>query len=111
MAKKFISIILIFIFLVTFCGCKSKTQIEKAQEKIVSIGERFLDYELTIDEAVEQLENIFIPSTDGSGSLIFSVDKDYLMYLILKTKSNSDNFDKIKETIQDIKQKDYTIIK
>lgn len=90
-----------------FGGCGNKTQIEKAQEKIISIGEQFLDYEITRDEAKKQLESITIPSTEGNGDLLLSVDKDYLEYLIIKTGTNNKIYDEIKEKIKYIKKRDY----
>lgn len=87
--------------------CVGKTQIEKAQSKIVSIGEQFLDYELTIDEAKSQLESISVPTSDGTGGRLLSGDKDYLEYLIVKSRHNNNIFDEIKEKIQYIKKHDY----
>ena len=102
-----ISLILSLMLIVTFSGCKEKTQIEKAQEKIVSIGEQFLDYELTIDEAREKLDSIVIPEIDGNGDLFLKTDKNALSYLILKTKTNSSSFDEIREQIDNIKNSNY----
>lgn len=103
--KRILSIILILVVAsVLFVGCE-KTQIEKAQDKVVSIGKQFLDYEITADEAHEQLDSIAIPSTEGVSSL--KVDKDYLGFLILKTKTNRATFEEIEERIQDIKKTDY----
>lgn len=106
--NKILSFVLMVVFISTlFCGCRNKSQIEKAQEKIVTIGERFLDYELTIDDAVEQLDSIILPKTDGYGYLLLDSQKNYLTYLIIKSETNTFIFDEIKEEIQDIKQKNY----
>lgn len=106
--KKIISFVLMLIFItILIVGCGSITQIEKAQEKIVSIGEQFLDYELTVDEATKQLESITIPSTEGNGAFYLKTDKNYLGYLIIKTKNNSTIFDEIEEKIQYIKESNY----
>lgn len=104
--------IALFVLMVTlvaalFVGCGNKTQIEKAQAKIVSIGEQFLDYELTREEAKKQLESIAIPSTEGNGALYLSADKSYLEYLIIKTGTNDKIYDEIKEKIQHIKKGNY----
>lgn len=107
MFKKQLSFILILVFVTTlFIGC-GKTQVEKAQDKIVSIGEQFLDYELTIDEAQEQLESIVIPPTEGAGGTLLDSQKDYLEYLILKARNDSTLFEEIKEKVQDIKKRNY----
>lgn len=106
--KKIELFMLITIFAATLLvGCGSKTQIEKAQAKIVSIGEQFLDYELTREEAKKQLDSITIPSTEDNGDSFLSVDKDYLEYLIIKTGTNDKTYDEIKEKIQHIKKGNY----
>lgn len=97
-------IMLLAVVSVLFVGCE-KTQIEKAQDKIVSIGEQFLDYEITADEAIEQLDSIAIPSTGDSLGL--QVDKDYLGYLILKTQTNRATFEEIDEKIKYINKANY----
>lgn len=107
MFKKQLSFILILVFVATlFIGC-GKTQVEKAQDKIVSIGEQFLDYELTIDEAREQLESVVVPPKDETAIWSLDSDKDHLEYLILKARNNSTLFEEIKEKVQDIKNRNY----
>ena len=105
--KRIMFSFLIVILLLTFSACKEKTQIEKAQEKIVSIGQQFLDYELTVDEAREQLDSIVIPEIEGSGDLYLKADKNYLSFIILKTKNNGSSFEEIQEKIEYIKSRDY----
>ena len=104
--RKSISLLLSFLLLLILCGCGEKSQIEKAQDKIVSIGERFLDYELTVDEAREQLESIAIPEVEGNGELL-SVNRDYLSFLILKTKTNTATFEEIQNEIDYIRKRNY----
>ena len=91
---------------ITFTGC-GKTQLEKAQSKIVSIGEQFLDYELTIDEAKEQLESIVVPPKEKNAIWNLDNDKSHLEYLILKSRNNSTVIDEIEGTIQNIKKRKY----
>lgn len=105
--RKLTVLILVGILLLTFSACKEKSQIKKAQEKVVSIGEQFLDYELTIDEARAQLDSIVIPKIEGSGDLSLEVDKNYLSYIILKTKTNSSSFEELLEKIEYIKACNY----
>ena len=103
---RIVSIVLILAAIVViFVGCGEKSQIEKAQDKVVSIGEQFLDYEITADEAIEKLDSIAIPSTGDSLGL--EVDKDYLGYLILKTITNSATFEEIEEKINYINKANY----
>ena len=94
------------VLILGLCSCE-KTQIEKAQDKIVEIGEQFLNYELTANEAEEKLDSIVIPETEGNGSLHLSVNKDTLSLLILKTKTNSATFEEIQDKINYIKNSDF----
>ena len=106
--KKVIALFLVGAIIgIFFVGCSEQSQIEKAQSKIVSIGEQFLNYELTIDEAETQLESIANPSTDCSGASSLSADKNFLKYLNVKSRNNKTVFDEIKEKIQYIKKHDY----
>lgn len=100
--------IVLFAIILIFSSCsQEKTQIEKAQDKIVEIGEQFLDYELTVDEAKEKLDSISVPETEGNGSVYLSADKDFLAFLILSTKTNSATFEEIQDKINYIKNNDY----
>lgn len=105
--KRIMFSFLVVILLLTFFACKEKTQIEKAQEKIVSIGQQFLDYELTVDEAREQLDSIVIPEIEGNGDLYLKTDKDFLSFIILRTKNNGSSLEEIQEKIEFIKSRDY----
>ena len=105
--KKGFIILLTGVMAFTFGGCEEKTQIEKAQDKIVEIGEQFLNYELTADEAKERLDSVIVPVGDGLGFSILDTRKDFLSYLILKSKSGMSTFDEIKEKITDIKESNY----
>ena len=93
--KRTMALFLVVISLLMFSACKEKSQIEKAQEKIVSIGQQFLDYELTVDEAREQLDSIVIPEIEGSGDLSLEADKGYLSFIILRTKNGGSSFEEI----------------
>lgn len=104
--KKICIIALSVILIFGLCSCE-KTQIEKAQDKIVEIGEQFLNYELTAAEAEEKLDSIVIPETEGNGNLYLSADKNFLSFLILKTKTNSATFEEIQDRVNDIKNSDY----
>jgi hypothetical protein len=48
-------------------ACSEPTPIEKCQQKAVSIGEQYLNYESTGAEAREQLDSIKVPETEGGG--------------------------------------------
>lgn len=104
-------ILLTMVLVLGLCGCSEiqieKTQIEKAQDKIVEIGEQFLEYELTVEEAKEKLDSISIPETEGNGKIYLTADKNYLVFLILKTKTNNATFEEIQDIVDEIKNSDY----
>lgn len=105
--KKGFIILLIGVTIFTFGGCGEKSQIEKARDKIVEIGEQFLDYELTADEAKERLDSVIVPGGDGLGFSSLDTNKDFLSYLILKSKNGRATFEEIAEKITDIKENNY----
>ena len=105
--KKGFIILLIGVTVFAFGGCNEKSQIEKAQDKIVEIGEQFLDYELTADEAKERLDSVIVPVGDGLGFSSLDTSKDFLSYLILKSKNGMSTFEEIEEQITDIKESNY----
>ena len=91
--------------LLTLVACGTElTPIEKCQQKVVSIGEAFLNYEITGAEAREQLNSIRVPETEGGGQLSLEVDKDYLAFLIAKYDSS---YEEIEERVEDIRESTY----
>ena len=105
--RKNLVFIVIAIISLLFASCGEKSQIEKAQDKIVLIGNEFLDYELTAEEAIKQLDSILIPDIEGNGDLYLEADKDNLSYLITKSKINTASFEEIQEEINHIKKQNY----
>ena len=105
--KKGLIVLLIGVTVFTFGGCGEKTQIEKAQDKIVEIGEQFLDYELTADEAKERLDSVIVPVGDGLGFSSLDTSKDFLSYLILKSENGMSTVEEIEEQITNIKESNY----
>lgn len=82
--------------------------IEKCQQKAVSIGEQFLNYEITEEEAVEQLESLRVPETEGNGQLSLSVDINYLAFIIGKDLGGKATYEEIKEKVEWIRSRTYT---
>ena len=105
--KKGFIILLIGVVVFTFGGCKEKTQLEKAQDKIVEIGEKFLNYELTASEAHEKLDSVIVPTGEGLGFSNLDTSKDYLSFLILKSINGRSTFEEIEKQITSIKETDY----
>lgn len=71
MPKTVLIFLAMFSLLFVSCG---KIQIEKAQDKIALIGNQFSDHKLTADEAIEQIDSILIPETEGNGDLYLKID-------------------------------------
>ena len=103
--KKTFLLLITLVLLLSACSEPELSPIEKAQQKAVSIGEQFLNYEITEDEAVEQLHSIKVPETEGNGQLYLQTDIDYLAFLILQENST---YEKIKEKVESIRSRDYT---
>ncbi len=103
--KKGFALVSVLVLLFTFAGC-AKEPIEKAQAKIVEIGEQFLDYEITADEAREMLKSVMVPPAENyeNGQLYLEVDRDFLAWLILK----GDSYEDIADKVESIKKADYT---
>lgn len=104
----FISVLVVLVLGVFGCQ-KEKTSIDKAQEAIVSVGDGFLNYELTVDEAKEKLDSIVIPETKGNGSLYLEVDKGSLYFALCGVDNfwDATSFEDIKEEVDSIRNKDY----
>lgn len=105
--KKLIAVILtlVMVFALTACDGKELTPIEKAQQKAVEIGEQFLNFELTADEAREKLEGIRVPEPEeGHGKLYLECDIDALSFAILTDES----YEELEERVDSIRKQDYT---
>ena len=103
--KKVFAVISVLLLIFSLVGC-AKEPIEKAQAKIVEIGEQFLDYEITATEAREMLKSVMVPPAEDyeNGKLYLESDRDFLAFLILKGKSYED----IADRVEYIKKRDYT---
>ena len=84
---------------------KQLEPIEKAQAKAVEIGEQYLNFEITGDEAREMLNSIKVPETDGDGQIFLNADIGYLAFIIAKYDST---YEEIKEKVEWIASRDYT---
>ena len=93
--KRIMALILSLILILTFSGCKEKTQYEKARDKAVEIAEQYVDYEITASEAVEKLESIAIPKEDDYYYTKLSADINVLVWYI-----NHSDFDGVTRTIE-----------
>lgn len=104
--KKLHFLVLFLSFLAVFLtGCKEEpTAIEKAQQRAVEIGEQYLAYEITADEADEMLDSILVPETEGNGSLYLSTDIDYLSFIIGK---HGATYKDVQEKVDFMKDRDY----
>lgn len=108
--KKLLSVLLVVCLILTLPACGKEeredrlTPIERCQQKVVSIGEAYLNYEITAAEACEQLDSIKVPETEGNGQLFLEVDKNYLSFLILKQGST---YEEIRDEVESIRNATY----
>ena len=103
--KKLISLLLALCLFLSLTACGTEpTPIEKCQQKVVSIGEAYLNYEITAAEAKEQLNSIRVPETEGDGRLSLEVDKNYLAFIIAKYGST---YAEIEEKVESIRNRTY----
>lgn len=59
--------LLVFLLLLSICGCAEQSQGEKARVTMVKIIDQLLDYEITIEQAKEKLESMYIPTDTAMG--------------------------------------------
>ena len=107
--KKVIALLLIaatLLSLLTGCGAKELSPIEKAQARAVEIGEQYLNFEITGTEARKLLDDIKVPEVEtGNGQVYLSADIGYLAFIIAKQDST---YEEIEERIRQIAEYDYT---
>lgn len=102
--KKIYVVIFSFCLIAIFCSCGNQSAIKQAQQRVVEIGEKYLNYELTKDEAKELLDSIVVPETQGNGQLYLESDIAALSFAI--TKQNA-SYEDIYEKVDYIKNRTY----
>lgn len=107
--KRTIAIVICLVLVLgmfTGCGEKELTPIEKAQARAVEIGEQYLNFEITGEEARKLLNGIKVPEVEtGNGQTYLEADIGYLAFIIAKQDSS---YEKIKERVEWIASRDYT---
>lgn len=89
-------------------GCNEKKEpapIEKAQQRVVEIGEQFLNYEITAAEAKEMLDSILVPETEGNGQIYLNADIGDLQLRIISVNAT---YESVQKKVQFIKERNYT---
>ncbi|MBO4693971.1 MAG: hypothetical protein J5659_06260 [Clostridia bacterium] len=102
--SKILSLLFILIIIFGLCvGCGQKetsmTRSQKAQAKAVEICEKYLNFEITTDEAKKQLESI--ADRLGEDDLSLDVDISYLAYILTKPNVDIDEFTRKYEYVRD----------
>lgn len=101
--KKFLAITTVAASLLTlFVGCGAEAEakrelrpIEKAQARAVSIGEQYLDYEISASEAKALLEDIVVPEMEvGDGQLYLRIAIRYLANIIGRPETTYQDIEK-----------------
>lgn len=100
--RKMLSLVVALCVLMSLAGCAA-TPIEKCQQKAVSIGEAFLNFEITKSEAIEQLDSLMVPETEGNGQLYLSGDIKMLAWDIRTNATYAD----IAEKVESIRNEKY----
>lgn len=108
MKKVVVTIISMAIVLGLFAGCGEKelSPIEKAQARAVEIGEQYLNFEVTGEEARNLLNSIKVPAVEsGNGQTYLKADIGYLAFIIAKRDST---YEEIEKRVKWIASQDYT---
>ncbi len=96
-ALLFVSLCMLF----SLVACSTDlTPIEKCQQKAVSIGEQFLNFEITAAEAKEQLGALRVPETEGNGQLFLECDIAALSFSISRQGGTYEEVEKKVESIR-----------
>lgn len=93
------------LFLTGCNGKKEPAPIEKAQQRVVEIGEQFLNYEITASEAKEMLDSILVPETEGNGQTFLKGDIAALQFNIISVNAT---YEAVQKKVQYIKEANYT---
>ena len=101
--QKLLCLFVALCLLVSLAGC-AVTPIEKCQQKAVSIGEAFLNYEITGKEAREQLDALVVPETEGNGQVYLKADIGYLAFIIAKVGAS---YAEIEDEVESIRNNTY----
>lgn len=117
--KKILALFLLMTTLLTLlvgCGAEAEaevapkelTPIEKARNRAVTIGEQYLNFEITEDEAVELLEGIKVPEAGSkTGALCLRVDINYLIYILNRPETT---YEEIEEKVKDMASLDFDVL-
>ena len=101
-------LLILIVVVFAFAGCqeekKELSQVDKAKNKVLQIGHQFLDYEITADEAYDQLDALLLPDSDSCFSaLCLSIDTTSLK---IKLRANRPSYSEIEECIANIERID-----
>lgn len=109
--KKLLSVLLVVCLVLTLPACgkeeeKELTPIEKCQRRAVSVGDAYLDFELTAKEAKEQLEAIDVPETEDLAHQLLATDIHYLIFLLSR---QDPSYSKIEDKVESMRDKNYHV--
>ena len=104
--KKIFAILLSIIIIFCFGGCSEQNQDEKARIALVETIDQLLDYEITIAQAKEKLESMYIPTDTALGYAMSRYKDNILTSLKLENLDGLDNTRKILANYDDYKDSD-----
>ncbi len=115
--KKILAIFLLMTtLLAVLVGCSSEaeaapkelTPIEKARNRAVAIGEQYLNFEISADEARELLEGIKVPEGDSkSDALCLRISIRHLVYILGRPETT---YEEIQEDVEDMATLDFDVL-
>lgn len=117
--KKILAIFLLMTtLLAVLVGCSSSpgaettpkelTPIEKARNRAVAIGEQYLNFEISADEARELLEDIKVPEAGHkTGALCLRVNINHLIYILGRPETT---YEEIQEDVEDMATLDFDVL-
>lgn len=109
MKKIIIVALIVALLLSALAGCSS-TPIEQARDQAVEIGRKYLEYEITADDAMQRLNSIVVPRTEkGVATILLDGDIAALVLALARIKSSSSgaDYNDFKERIDRMEDKDY----
>lgn len=88
--KKLCIALIPILILSFFCSCKAQTRTEKAQRKAVEICESYLNFDISKEDAKNELNSV--ASSIESENISLGVEINYIAYLLTKPSVSMEDF-------------------
>ena len=99
--KRLISLLLVvsMLFLLSACSVLGNP-FDRCRQHVISIGEQYLNFEITGAEAMVKLASIKVPKTDDDRHDYLETDIRMLLYLL---EDEDSTYEEIAEDVEDIR--------